>query len=498
MIIDDTLQQAVIQDLHRLFEGESTGHDVEHSLRVLKTALEIAEGESCNRQVVMLASLLHDADDHKLFHTENYANARSIMNSHGVPSEVQEQVIAAIDGVSFSKNKGRRPATIEGCIVQDADRLDAMGAVGIARTFAYGGKMGRNLATSLQHFDEKLFLLKNLMNTETGMRLAEKRDRILHEFYDAFLDECTAESGGGQMSSKEQAVFHLPGLFEFYDLYRMFLPLWKNHRDWFYDWGEIGSIYGAPADALWGGGRAGFGRNDIADEVLALCREYGISARLTFSNSLLTEEHLSDRQCNRLCELFASVPGNGVIVHSDLLASYIRQHYPSLYLVSSTTKVITDFQTFTAELNRPEFSCVVPDFRLNPRLSDFAGLNLEQKQKVEFLCNECCWFDCYQRKACYEHVSALALGNDCGEWKCCSPDRDGGYVFSKAMENPGFISREAVRERYLASGFTNFKIEGRSLGSALILEFLLYYLTKPEFQLQVREAIYLDNSLDLF
>ena len=85
---------------------------------------------------------------------------------------------------------------------------------------------------------------------------------------------------------KENAYFHLPGLFEFYELYRMFLPLFREHREYFYDWCEIGSIYGAPADCIWGGGRAGFGEND-SEEVLELMQEYGISARLTFSNSLL-------------------------------------------------------------------------------------------------------------------------------------------------------------------------------------------------------------------
>lgn len=83
-----------------------------------------------------------------------------------------------------------------------------------------------------------------------------------------------------------KAYYHLPGLFEFYELYRVFLPIYREHREYFYDWCEIGSVYGAPADCLWGGGRAGFGENDPR-EILALMQEYGISARLTFSNSLL-------------------------------------------------------------------------------------------------------------------------------------------------------------------------------------------------------------------
>ena len=82
--------------------------------------------------------------------------------------------------------------------------------------------------------------------------------------------------------------------------------------------------------------------------------------------------------------------------------------------------------------------------------------------------------------------------------RCTAPDAEGGYRFSKAMNNPGFISVDDIKNIYLLMGFTNFKIEGRGLGSALVLEFLLYYMTKPEYQLQVREEIYLDNTLDLF
>ena len=138
------------------------------------------------------------------------------------------------------------------------------------------------------------------------------------------------------------ARYHLPGLFEFYELYRLFLPLYRTHREYFYDWCDIGSIYGAPADCLWGGGRVGFGDNN-PQEVLALMREYSFSARLTFSYSLLREEHLADKKCNALNAEFEEAGGNGVIVHSDLLLKYLKKNYPGLYFVSSTTKVLTDF-----------------------------------------------------------------------------------------------------------------------------------------------------------
>ena len=296
-----------------------------------------------------------------------------------------------------------------------------------------------------------------------------------------------------------KAYYHLPGLFEFYDLYRIFLPLFYNHREYFYDWCEIGSIYGSPADCLWGGGRVGFGDNRPED-VAELMRTHGISARLTFSNSLLRPEHLSDRNCNALCALFETggPVRNGVILCSDLLLDYLRERYPAFYFVSSTTKVLTDFRQLEAELNRPEFRYVVPDFRLNKAFDRLNTLSGAQKQKVEFLCNECCRIGCPDRKACYESVSRKNLGEDCPEHVCTSPNAERGYRFSDAMQNPAFIGLEEIQNIYLPKGFSHFKIEGRSLGSALILEFLLYYMTKPEAQLRVREEIYLDSSLDLF
>mgnify|MGYP006934535939 FL=1 len=189
---------------------------------------------------------------------------------------------------------------------------------------------------------------------------------------------------------------------------------------------------------------------------------------------------------------------NGVIVHSDLLLDYLKQHFPKFYFVSSTTKVLTDFSQLSAELRREEFRYVVPDFRLNKAFDALNTLSDAEKDKVEFLCNECCWFGCTDRRRCYETVSRKNLGEDCPEHHCSAPGAEEGYRFSKAMQSPGFISLADIQKRYLPMGFSNFKIEGRGLGSALVLEFLLYYLTKPEYQINVREAIYLDNMLDLF
>ena len=299
--------------------------------------------------------------------------------------------------------------------------------------------------------------------------------------------------------NEKVAQYHLPGLFEFYELYAAFLPLYRVHREYFYDWCDIGSIYGAPISCLWGGGRVSSGTCN-ARRALALTQKYGISARLTFSNSLLREEHLKDKTCNALCRLLSEsgTVQNGVIVHSELLLDHLKVAYPQLYFVSSTTKVLTDFSQLRRELERPEFSYVVPDFRLNKAFASLNTLPQALKDKVEFLCNECCSFGCKDRRACYEAVSRKNLGEAAPEHHCKAPDAKYGYRFSRAMENPGFIGIADIQNTYLPMGFSNFKIEGRGLGSALILEFLLYYLTKPDYQLRVREEIYLDNTLDLF
>ena len=187
------LIRSTIAYIEDLFRGNAGGHDAAHSLRVYRNAMKIAETEpEANKEIVALAALLHDADDHKLFHTENNANARTFLKDQKVPEDMIEEIVRIINCVSFSKNKGKTPETIEGKIVQDADRLDAMGAIGIARTFAYGGKKGRSLQDSVQHFHDKLLLLRDTLNTDEARDLADKR----HEFMVKFLEELSEESLG--------------------------------------------------------------------------------------------------------------------------------------------------------------------------------------------------------------------------------------------------------------------------------------------------------------
>ena len=188
--MDERIIDAAKEYIRSLFANNTDGHDAQHSIRVYHNAQKIAQAyPNCNLMVVSLAALLHDVDDHKLFNTQNNMNARGFLQSQCVQSDMTEFICEVIYGVSFSKNKGKHPESIEGMIVQDADRLDAIGAIGIARTFAFGGKSGKTIDSSLQHFHDKLLLLKDEMNTEQAKRIAELR----HAYMIGFLTEINEE-----------------------------------------------------------------------------------------------------------------------------------------------------------------------------------------------------------------------------------------------------------------------------------------------------------------
>ena len=172
-----------ISYVKELFAANYGGHDAAHTLRVYRNALKIAEKEpGCDMLIVSLGALLHDADDYKLFNTQNNANARSFLTRNNLPEDVVDRICAVINGVSFSRNRGKRPETVEGRIVQDADRLDGIGAIGIARTFAYGGEHERSLEASIQHFYDKLLHLRDEMCTEAAKEMASERHAFMEEF----------------------------------------------------------------------------------------------------------------------------------------------------------------------------------------------------------------------------------------------------------------------------------------------------------------------------
>lgn len=205
-----------IKYVKQIFADDYSGHDYYHTMRVYRLAVQIAERENADMLIVQLAALLHDVDDVKLS-PETYAtkkNAVGFMESNGVDKDIINAVCKIIEEVSFAGTDSVEPGTIEGKCVQDADRLDAMGAIGIARTFAYGGSKGRKIydpdikpsinmskdtyqknqnSTSVNHFYEKLLLLKDMMNTETAKKMAEHRQIIMEAYLEEFMSEWEGE-----------------------------------------------------------------------------------------------------------------------------------------------------------------------------------------------------------------------------------------------------------------------------------------------------------------
>jgi len=200
-----------------VLEGEGSGHDWWHIYRVWRNAILIGKSEDVDMLVVELGALLHDIADYKFHDGDEKIGgqiARKWLENLGVEESIISQVVHVVDNVSF---KGKRTKnsmeSLEGKVVQDADRLDAVGAMGIARTFAYGGNRGNEIhnpdispklnmtkedyknhkGTQINHFYEKLLLLKDLMNTKTGKKMAEGRHKFMEEYLEQFFAEWDGE-----------------------------------------------------------------------------------------------------------------------------------------------------------------------------------------------------------------------------------------------------------------------------------------------------------------
>lgn len=196
--------------IREFFRDESTGHDYYHIMRVYKLAVSIAQKENADMFIVELAAILHDVDDSKIVGKDSN-NAYNFLKSQDIDEDTFNKVMYIIENQSYRKtmeNKSKLK-TIEAMIVQDADRLDGIGAIGIARVFTYGGGKNRqiydpnqpistymteeqyvnNKSTSINHFYEKLLKLKDLMNTSEAKKLAENRHRFMEEYLQEFFDE---------------------------------------------------------------------------------------------------------------------------------------------------------------------------------------------------------------------------------------------------------------------------------------------------------------------
>jgi len=192
-------------------EGDASGHDWTHIERVVRMTRTIAAAEKADPFICELAALLHDVADPKLNDSKEagIAGVRGFLDSLPIPADAADHVIAIIATMSYSEGPGRPMATAEGRVVRDADRLDAIGAIGIARTFAYAGWKGhplhdavlaprqtwtqesyhRERSTAINHFYEKLLKLKSLLHTETARKIADERHRFMESYLEQFHKE---------------------------------------------------------------------------------------------------------------------------------------------------------------------------------------------------------------------------------------------------------------------------------------------------------------------
>lgn len=212
---DEVYLRKTEEYVYELMSNDTTGHDSWHIYRVRKLAVRIAESEGGDSFIIQMAALLHDVDDWKIKKDDDSVHiAESWMFSLSLPAKLIERIKSVIDEVSFKGNLvADRTSSLEAKIVQDADRIDAIGAIGIARAFAYGGNKRRQIynpsvspgefrtfeeyksseGTTINHFYEKLLLLKDRMNTPTGREIAEYRHNYMAEFLKQFFNEWEAE-----------------------------------------------------------------------------------------------------------------------------------------------------------------------------------------------------------------------------------------------------------------------------------------------------------------
>jgi collagenase-like PrtC family protease len=277
----------------------------------------------------------------------------------------------------------------------------------------------------------------------------------------------------------------------------------ENCPHFFRDGVEIASVYGSFPPSLWNGGRMQLGVCDksYVKAVIKAFNDKGIPLRFTFTNPVLEKKHLSDNFCNMVMNL-ANNGMNGVIVVSPLLEDYIRKNYPDYKITSSTCKRITNSEILSDELER-DYNIVVIDYDLNNRFDVLE--KIPHKEKCEILVNACCNPECGYRTEHYKAIGEyqIAYANHVRKYqnvpfnveKYISSHPESNQVFTCGcvkrtifdIKNlPTHITPDDIWNKYVPMGFTQFKIEGRTLDIFNLLEHYIYYMIKPEFKDEAR------------
>lgn len=284
----------------------------------------------------------------------------------------------------------------------------------------------------------------------------------------------------------------------------------RQYPEMFRDGVRIASYFGS-FPLLWNGGRMILGRfyPDRAKAVLDAYNQRGIPYRFTFTNPLITEEHLDNADCNAVLDM-ADNGMNEVIVYSPILEEYIRKTHPKMKVTSSTCKCIRSIDEVKAELAR-DYSLVVLDYNFNNDFEELEKLTPEERKRCEILSNPVCVADCPRRAEHYAYIGKMQLEKlgIARQYPMLSPDICARYGIKEwecehrkvdlfgGKEYPLRVTPELVYGRYVPMGFENFKIEGRASNMMQLAEQLADYMAKPEYKDRVRYYIMvaaLDNS----
>ncbi|MCM1577711.1 MAG: hypothetical protein NC078_02775 [Ruminococcus sp.] len=290
--------------------------------------------------------------------------------------------------------------------------------------------------------------------------------------------------------NKRTPRFHLPEATSSISLYIALADVIKAHPEWFR--GEIASYFGS-VPLIWNGGRGMFGAMSLERLKVQLeaYNSRGIPYRFTFTNPMLKEKHLEDKECNEVLKL-ADNGMNEVIVVSPILENYIRQTHPKMKITSSTCKCIKDIEGVKEELKK-DYSLVVLDYNFNDRIDELEKLTPEERRRCEILSNAVCIPACPRRREHYEHIGEMQLKltkkshyetvnkewfekNGCRQWECPTQR----IQLYDSVESPLRLSPEDIYGKYSDMGFENFKLEGRGEFFVTLCEQAINYLAFPE------------------
>ncbi len=287
--------------------------------------------------------------------------------------------------------------------------------------------------------------------------------------------------------------YHIPSFTDHYSLNLLLIDYMRDNAEYFRDGVKIASVFGAFPGSLWNGGRnvPGAFNAALTKKILDDFNSRGIPLRFTFTNPVLTEKHLEDKNCNEIMKM-ADNGLNEVIVMSPMLEQYIRENYPNYKITSSTCKQIRDMDGVNAELEK-NYSLVVLDYNWNNKFDVLE--QVKDKGRCEILVNACCQPNCPRRGQHYSEIgkhqielcntanSGIAIKNIVKDPFPCEFMNYDIYMSNKFSTH---ISPDSIENDYLPMGFNQFKLEGRTIGDVQMLEMYIYYLVKPEYQNRAR------------